>query len=122
MTTFPSRKLEKPRIKEKDIQHYVRSHLELRGWFVIDTHDWIYRPAHVGITDLIAIKNGLHVWIECKRPSWKPGTATKTEQAETEFRDRVKRAGAIYALIKNFDEAEEDIKALDERAGRKEKP
>lgn len=110
----------KPVIKEADIQKYVKSHLELRGWLVIETHNSWYRPAQRGITDLIAIKHGFVVFVECKRPTYRPCPSdrqmTATERAETEFRQQVRNAGAKTLLIKDFDEAIEDIKRLDAMA------
>ena len=121
MKTFPARKLTgKPRVKESDIQHRVKALLELKGWFVIETHGAFNRPAHEGITDLIAVKYGFTVWIECKRPSWnycKDGNIpSKTEVNEREFKEKIKRAGGTYALIQTFDEAEADVEELNERA------
>ena len=60
----------KPRIKESNIQTYVKESLELKGWVVVETHDAWHHPRTDGITDLIAVKYGFHVWIECKRPTW----------------------------------------------------
>jgi hypothetical protein len=119
--TFAARKITgKPRIKESDIQRHIKAHLELRGWLVIETHGPFNRPAHEGITDLIAVKYGFTVWIECKRPTWKPCedwvVISRTESKEREFRSNILCFGGTYALIKNFDEAEDDIKALDAKA------
>ena len=120
MKTFPSRKIYKPRIKESDIQNRVKSLLELKGFLVIETHGPFNRPAHEGITDIIAVKYGFVAWIECKRPSWnycKIGNVpSRTEVKEVEFKEKIKRAGGTWALIQTYDEAEADIEVLAEKA------
>ena len=118
--TFPARKLQKPRTKESDIQARVKSLLELKGFLVIDTHGPFNRPAHEGITDIIAVKYGFVCWIECKRPSWnycKDGNVpSRTEVKEIEFKEKIKMAGGTWALIQTFDEAEADIEILAQKA------
>lgn len=114
------RKPSKPQVREADIQHYVKAHLELRDWKVIETHDAWHHPRQDGITDLIAVKYGFHAWIECKRPLWHPCpenvTMSKTEQSERVFRQDLRDHGATTLLIKSFDEVEDDIKTLEARA------
>ena len=110
----------KPSVREKDIQARVKSLLELKGFLVIETHGPFNRPAHEGITDIIAVKYGYTVFIECKRPSWnycKDGNIpSRTEVKEIEFKQKIKRAGGTYALVQTFDEAEEDIEILNKKA------
>lgn len=75
---------------------------------------------HEGITDLIAIKRGFTAWIECKRPIWKPcpegKQPTKTEVAERAFQAKIMAAKGTHVLVRNYDEALEDILALEKKA------
>jgi hypothetical protein len=73
---------------------------------------------HPGLADLIAIKNGYVVFIECKRPDWKPssGKPGKTETAQRAFAEQVTAAGGHYALIRDEEEMHRDIEVLDRLA------
>jgi hypothetical protein len=113
-------KARKPVVTEKQIQNYIKAQLTFHGWTIVETHGPWNRPAHEGVTDLVAGKNGYTVWIECKRPTWKPckeeNVMSRTERKERAFRQLVKDTGWAYALIRNTDEADTDIKALNIKA------
>jgi Holliday junction resolvase len=112
------------KVTEDDIEDMTVLAFEYRGWLVLRTHlKSQYRPIHPGMSDLIAIKNGYHVFIECKRPGYKvklsPAKQSKTEAAQQEFCRQVVKAGGRYVLITSEDELYADLGILDTMASLK---
>ena len=103
------------KITEDNIENMTVLAFEIRGFLVLRTHlKSQYRPIHPGMSDLICIKNDYHVFVECKRPGWKPSLEPrKTELAQMEFARQVRAHGGHYCLIRNEDELYTDLGILD---------
>lgn len=81
---------------ESSILRAVRDYLRLRGWFVIRIQQGL--GAHKGITDLIAIKNGVTVWIECKTASG------KLSEHQKRFQEQITASGGIYIIARGVED------------------
>lgn len=55
-------------MRESIIQSQIKRYLEANGWLVIK----LIQTTMNGIPDLMALKNGRTVFIECKQPGKKP--------------------------------------------------
>jgi len=55
---------------EKDIQKKIIRHLKNTGWFVRKLHQGKYSGA--GMPDIHALKDGIPIYVEVKRPGKKP--------------------------------------------------
>ena len=51
---------------ESEIQAAIKEYLQWTGWFVFKNHQSL--GSHRGVADLVAMKDGLTVWIEVKTP------------------------------------------------------
>lgn len=71
----------------------VRRYLGLTGWFCFPVLQGI--GAYKGIPDIIACRNGITLFIECKAPKG------KQSPDQIEFERRIKETGCIYLLIKD---------------------
>ena len=112
------------KLTESDVQKYVINSFNNAGWLVVITHDSWHRPVHDGIADLLAIKNGLHAWIETKAPDWKecsdPAKMSKREHNQAVFAAAIREAGGLYMRVQTTEEADRALrrllKELDRRA------
>jgi Holliday junction resolvase len=73
---------------EADIKKQVKDWLKYNGWFVFHVLQGF--GSFRGIPDLIAVKEGLVLFIECKRE----GNTLTTDQRK--FKDEVEKHGGIY--------------------------
>lgn len=90
---------------ESQIQTYIKEYLTKSGWFVFKIHQqgkYCYR----GITDLIAIKGGLTVYIEVK--AWKG----KLSEDQIRFRDNVVNHGGKHLVARSVDNVVEFIRMV----------
>ncbi|MBT9174287.1 MAG: hypothetical protein DDT21_02700 [Syntrophomonadaceae bacterium] len=85
-----------PSPKESDIQKNIKAYLELRGFFVVKIHQSL--GSHRGISDLYALKNGRHVWIEVKTPK---GRLSEHQQR---FKENIEAAGGEYRIARGLDD------------------
>jgi hypothetical protein len=78
-----------------------RDYLRALGWFVLRIQQGM--GCHKGVSDLVAIKGGRTVWIECK--------ATKGKQSEYQrvFQEAVEDNGGDYWLVHSLDELIEQL-------------
>jgi len=93
---------------EKDILKYAKQYLRMIGWYVVRIQQGI--GCHPGISDLIAIKDGVVVFLEIKSPKWKPRSydaASKTQREQEAFEAAVLQHGATYVRVQSFEEIEE---------------
>ncbi len=90
--------LKPPKIKEADVLRMAREWLKMRGWFVVRIQQSM--GAHKGVSDLIAVKRGLTVWMEIKGPN---GRLSKPQE---EFAAAIDAAGGFYAVIRNREDLE----------------
>jgi len=94
------------RIKESEsgILRAVRDYMRLRGWFVIRMQQGL--GSHKGISDLVAVKEGLTVWIEVKTAK---GKLSKHQQ---QFQKQIKEFGGIYIVVRGVEDIFHAEKAL----------
>lgn len=78
------------------IKNGVKQYLRIKGWFVFPVVQGAL--SYPGISDFIALKAGLTIYVECKT---KTGRQSKHQQ---QFQSDVERSGGIYLLIKDFEE------------------
>lgn len=89
----------KPKITETDIRRQVRDYLRIRGWFVFHVLQGL--GCYLGVTDLIAVKDGRVLFIELKTARGRQSQHQKKFQADLEA------AGGEYVLCRGVDELRE---------------
>ncbi|MGP1431723.1 MAG: hypothetical protein ACTTI6_03135 [Treponema sp.] len=62
--------------------------------------------AVVGVSDIYAIKNGVSIWIECKRP-----VGGKLSAGQRKFLDAMNRNGAVGIVVNGIESLETQLKA-----------
>jgi len=90
------------KLTEKDVKRQVRDYLRIRGWFVF--HVWQGGMSFKGISDLIAIKNGKVLFIECKSPKG------QLRLDQKKFKESIEASGGIYVVARGYEDVEEVIK------------
>ncbi len=91
--------------KESDIQRAIVDYLRATGWFVVRNVTYsqtVY--ATKGIPDLVAVKKGRTVWIECKRPGG------KQSDNQCAFQCCLVAAGGQYILARSVEDVTEAVK------------
>lgn len=83
--------------KETEIMRGVRDYLQIMGWFVVRIQQGL--GAHKGIADLVAIKDGITVWIEVKTERGRLSEHQKL------FADSIEKAGGKYFVVRSIDDA-----------------
>jgi hypothetical protein len=94
----------KHKITENDVKRQVKDWLSYKGYF----HFHILQGlgAYKGIPDIIAIKNGQVLFIECK----KPARGSKQSPAQKEFQANIEAHDGNYLLVKSVEDLLEGIK------------
>lgn len=88
--------IDKPKIKESDIQRDIKTFLQYRGWFVVKIHQSM--GSYKGIADLYCLKNGLSVWVEVKTPKG------RMSEHQERFKDDVEQNGGHYIVARGIDD------------------
>ena len=89
---------------ENAVKSEVRGYLKLTGWFVFPVLTGL--GAYRGISDMIAIKNGLVLFIECKS---KRG---KLNGDQMQFREHVRWNGGHYIVAQGYEDVKEYVEKL----------
>lgn len=105
----------RPTVSERQIQDAIKARLYLHGWevFEISQPRAVVREL-VGVPDLVAIKLGATLFIECKRPGG------RLRDSQREFARRVQphlRATLSYTKADDVDEFARWLAATEELAG-----
>lgn len=87
------------KISESDIRRQVRDYLRVKGWFVFHVLQGL--GCYLGVTDLIAVKDGRVLFIELKTARGRQSEHQKKFQADLEA------AGGEYVLCRGVDELRE---------------
>ena len=95
-------------ITESDVRKVCKDYLQFKGWFVFHLLQGL--GCYPGLTDMVAIKEGRVLFIECKRPVG--GIHRKPQK---EFKADVERAGGEYILAECLEDLIEGIKKGGER-------
>jgi Holliday junction resolvase len=82
------------KITENDVKRQVKDYLSLKGWFHF--YNLAGMGAYKGIPDIIAIKGGRVLFIECKRPA----RGSKQSPAQVQFQDNIEAQGGEYVLVR----------------------
>ena len=88
--------MSKPKITETDIRRQVRDYLRIRGWFVFHILQGL--GCYLGITDLIAARDGRVIFIELKTARGRQSQHQKKFQADLEAH------GGEYVLCRGVDD------------------
>lgn len=83
-------------ISEADIRTEIKRYLEAMSWFVFHVHQQGYR-CYKGISDYIAVKNGVVIFVEVK----KPGGKQSDEQIK--FEDNIISHKGLYFCVDSLD-------------------
>lgn len=89
-------------MKEAQIQIDIKDYLQYHGWFVFKIHQQ-GKYAFRGISDLIAVKNGITVYIEVKTDKG------RLSPDQIRFMDEIKNHGAQYIVARGID----DVRSLE---------
>lgn len=90
---------------ESQIQTNIKDYLKKAGWFCWKIHQQ-GKFCYKGITDLIAIKDGLTIYIEVK--AWKGQLSAD----QIKFRDNIVSHGGKHLVAKSVDNVIDFIKAV----------
>lgn len=82
----------------------VKEILRMKGWYVMRIQQGM--GCHRGISDLIAIKEGITIYIETKSPNWKG----KLNKDQEQFKNEIEDHGGTVLIIDSIDEAMRRIK------------
>jgi len=88
----------KVKVTEKAIMQQIKYALSVYGWFVFRVPPSVY--GQKGLCDLIAIKNGMVVFIEVKAENGRQSDEQKV------FEAKINSAGGIYILARSIDDVE----------------
>ena len=81
---------------ESLVLQQVRDYLRALGWYVIRVQQGL--GAHRGLSDLICVKDGRTVFVECKTAK---GKLSEHQQA---FQDAIKEGGGEYRVARSIDD------------------
>ena len=78
---------------ESVILNATRQYLRLKGWYVMRIQQSI--GCHPGISDLIAVKRGMTIFVETKSPKWR-GKLSKDQE---KFKAEIEAHGGMFYVI-----------------------
>lgn len=91
---------------EAELKTAIKKYLRLTGWFIFHVQQGMY--SYPGIADMVAIKDGITIWIETKvHPR-------KQSPGQIKFQNDVEQAGGIYILAYSIDDLIEKVQVLTE--------
>lgn len=82
---------------EQQIQGDIQEYLRYKGWFVFKIHQQ-GKYCYKGISDLIAVKNGVTIYVEVKNEKGK----LRPEQLK--FMEDIEQHGAKYLVARSIDD------------------
>lgn len=109
--------MKNPRPLEKEVLKQCRQYLELRGFFVMRLNSGAVAATYKGkrryvrfndmpgCADLLCVRDGKAVFVECKRPG---GKVSLDQHA---FKDAVQRHGGVWILADGIDSLQRDLEA-----------
>jgi hypothetical protein len=104
---------------EKEVQAQIKQYLQLNGWLVLRLNSgaipaeykgkrrFIRFNDQPGCSDLLALKDGVAAFIECKRPGKK---ATAEQES---FLEEVRKHGGIAFVADSLDSLLSNLQAFD---------
>jgi len=100
---------------ESVILNATRQSLRLKGWYVMRIQQSI--GCHPGISDLIAVKRGMTIFVETKSPKWRG----KLSKDQVKFKDNIETHGGLFLVIDSVDEMMKTIDEIEHTAKLKER-
>jgi len=82
---------------EAKIKEAIRDYLRLRGFFVFHVHQDMY--SYPGISDLLALRDGITYYIEVKQPG------KKQRDSQIDFQRDVEAHKAVYKVMESLTDA-----------------
>lgn len=95
------------KINEGAILAALRNYLRLQGWYVIRHQQSM--GSHKGLSDLTAIKDGITVYLETKRPG---GTLSPVQE---QFKTAIDSHGGVYRVVASYDDVITVVDDLERR-------
>ena len=95
------------KINEGAILAALRSYLRLRGWYVIRHQQSM--GSHKGLSDLTAIKDGITVYLETKRPG------APLSPVQEQFKTAIEGHGGVYRVVASYDDVITVVDDLERR-------
>ena len=96
----------KPRvIKEADVLSQTREYLRWAGWYVIRIQQGM--GCHRGMSDLIAVKDGIVLFLEIKTERG------KLSSYQENFEIELTRKNCNYRVVRNMEDIEKVVKEFD---------
>ena len=89
---------------ENAVKAEVKKYLHLTGWFVFPILQGL--GAYRGISDMIAIKNGLVLFVECKS---KRGSLSGDQMR---FREHVRWNGGHYVVARGYEDVKDYVEKV----------
>jgi Holliday junction resolvase len=87
----------KLKLSENDVKKMVKEYLSIKGWFHF--HLMAGMGSFAGAPDIIAIKDGKVLFIECKRPK-----GGKQSPKQVEFQHNIEDHGGTYLLVRDLND------------------
>jgi hypothetical protein len=93
MARMATKEIER-RVKERDVLKQVRDYLSWHHWLVVRIQQSL--GCHKGLPDLLAVRDGVVLFIEVKTPKG------KLSRYQEQFRDELKAHGGNYVVIRDL--------------------
>lgn len=91
-------------LSEADVLTQVRDYLRAKGFYVMRIHQSL--GSQRGISDLIAIKDGRVIFIECKSQHAK----SKQSGDQLIFQRKIEEHGGTYVVARSYEDVERVIR------------
>jgi hypothetical protein len=91
-------------LTEAEVLTQVKTYLQATGWLVMRIHQSL--GSQRGLPDLICLKNGVTIYIECKSQR----ARAKLSRHQEIMRQEIERHGGTYILARSVEDVEEAIK------------
>jgi len=92
-------------LSEAAVLTQVRDYLRVKGFYVMRIHQSL--GSQRGVSDLIAIKDGKVIFIECKSQHAK----SRQSGEQLIFQQQIEKHGGIYVLARSYEDVERAIKS-----------
>jgi Holliday junction resolvase len=92
-------------VLERDITKSIKDYLKKNNWYVVKIAGGRFQQA--GLPDLLAIKNGVTVFLEVKRP-----LKYKISDIQTKTINDLKQAGVIAEIVFSVEDVKKIISGI----------
>lgn len=88
------------RLTEAEVLSQVKAYLQVTGWLVMRIHQSL--GSHRGLPDLICLKDGKTIYIECKGQR----AGAKLSGPQEVMRQDIERHGGVYMVARSIEDIE----------------